>query len=365
VTSSRPPTLDPSALDPSALVSSQDHASLGPSSQILTTVNFVDAFVRSPLAQAELDPGWVVNRANPAWSELLGSGAGMRWFDLIHPDDLTGQLSTIGNLQTGAPAAARLVGRVQVVNHGWQRCEFVISTTLVDDQPVSVAMILPHAVAHPQGSEEVTEDCRHLAAALSHDVRQHARLISAYGSLLARSALDQRQKSYLGVVADHADRLQRVLTSLVRWLRVTDEAPRIASCDLSAVWANITAGLPADIELSDLPLIRADPQLMAEMLRELATNAVHYHPSRAKLALTVTHQDDRWLLSVTDDGMGIPFADRQRVLHPLHRLHSWEQVPGLGMGLTIAARIANRHGGALTITDAPGGGCQVQVYLPV
>jgi signal transduction histidine kinase len=327
-------------------------------------VKSADAFDVSPLAQAELDPGWVVTRANQAWFELLGCGAGARWFDLIHPDDLAGQLTTIGSLQTGGPAAARLAGRMQLVNHGWQRCEFVLSTMLVADQQVSFAMILPQAVAQASASEVIAEDCSHLAAALSHDVRQHARLISAYGSLLARSALDQRQQSYLGVVADHADRLQRVLTALVRWLRVADEAPRIATCDLSAVWANVTAGLAADIVVSDLPLIRADPQLMAEMLRELAINAVHYHPARAKLALAVTREEDRWLLSVSDDGKGIPCADRQRVLHPLYRLHSWEQVPGLGMGLTIAARIANRHGGTLTITEAPGGGCRVQVHLP-
>jgi signal transduction histidine kinase len=208
------------------------------------------------------------------------------------------------------------------------------------------------------------DDRRQLAAALSHDVRQHARLVSSYCSLLDRSVLDDRQRALLAVASDHADRLQQMLGALVRWLRLADEPLDLVPCALDSLWRDATADLLAEVSADPLPVINVDPAMMTELLRELARNAARYHGHRAHIVLGARREGSDWILEISDDGPGIPADQHERVLLPLHRLHTWEQVHGHGMGLTLAARIAARHGGDLRITHAPTGGCMVQVRIP-
>ena len=316
----------------------------------------------SPLPTALLDASWRVGRRNPAWTHVFGDAPGASWIDLVHPEDLARDLSGLGDLQRGNIPNLRICSRLHSNQGIWLPCEIVLASA---PDGGFLAIILPVAAALPVAVPEVADDHRQLAAALSHDVLQHARLATAYCSLLARSQLDHRQLAQVAVIADHADRLQQLLAALVRWLRLLDEQPQRQPCDLDQVWRAVISDLPADFHPAALPTILADPVLMTELLRELAVNAVRYHPGRARIACSVQRRVDCWLIMITDDGLGIPAADRQRVLAPLHRLHSWEQVPGHGMGLALAERIVVRHCGSLSIHEAAGGGCMVQVMIPL
>lgn len=323
-------------------------------------------FNASPLPQAVLDATWRVAQANPAWIALTGGSVGLPWYDLAHAIDLARDLPVIGRVQTGGLATHRSLVRLRTPDGGWSTADLLVSA-LPDGQEGSLVTVLPSTAAVIAASAVLPaagDDGRQLAAALSHDVRQHARLAAVYCSLLARSQLDERQRAQLTVVATHAERLQHILGSLVHWLRLADDPLDRHPCDLAQLWSAATADLPADVEHEPLPVINGDPQLLGELLRELALNAVRYRGGRARIAVQAVHDDHGWELRISDDGPGIPLAERERVLLPLHRLHSWEEVAGHGMGLALASRIAARHGGGLRIAEAPGGGCMVQVRLP-
>lgn len=329
-------------------------------------------FSANPLPQALLDAAWRVTRANPAWVAVFGDGATTAWIDLQHPDDLARDLLLIASVQSGTRSSFRAQSRLRNLAGGWTTMTVVVSAFIRDSSAVSdtahtdviMVTVLPEPAVVPGANTAASQDSRLLAGALSHDVRQHARLISSYGSLLERSDLDERQRSQMAVITDHADRLQGVLTLLVRWLRLADHTVIRQPCDVAALWDVATADLPADFHHGALPIITGEPELISSLLRELALNAVRYHAGRATITLDAIPADHGWLLTVTDDGPGIPEPDHERMLLPLQRRHRWDEVPGHGMGLALATRIAVIHGGDLRLGVAPAGGCTVQVRLP-
>ena len=203
-----------------------------------------------------------------------------------------------------------------------------------------------------------------IARALGHDVAQHVRIASMYASLMARGQLAGDQRDQLEILAGQLDRLQMTIAGLVRWLRLAETELVLCECDLTRLWIEATAGLEGEFTNDPLPNLRGDRGLMSDMLRELAINAVRYHVSPIHVHIREELQDRCWRITISDRGPGIPASHHDQMLLPLHRLHTWDGVPGIGMGLAVAQRIAQRHDGSLRIADSPDGGCMVQVTIP-
>ena len=99
-------------------------------------------------------------------------------------------------------------------------------------------------------------------------------------------------------------------------------------------------------------------------MRNLIDNAIRYSPSGTFVAVTIKLINDEVRLTVSDQGPGIPEAERERVLSRFTRL-AGNSSPGSGLGLSIAHRIAHIHGSTLTLQDGPGEyGLSVCVTLP-
>ncbi|WP_231996880.1 sensor histidine kinase, partial [Mycobacterium scrofulaceum] len=107
-----------------------------------------------------------------------------------------------------------------------------------------------------------------------------------------------------------------------------------------------------------------DPMAISRMVRNLLENAVRHADSRVTLA--VASSDGTALLTVSDDGPGIPPADRTRVFERFVRLDSdrARSGGGAGLGLAIVAEVVAAHGGTVTVGDRPGGGTRMSVSLP-
>lgn len=319
--------------------------------------NMEQAFNASPVAQAMLDAGCRVQRANAAWIVRTGSDpSGLLWLGLVHPDDRDVTSTQLGRLRTDGPGS-RLAIRIAagVEADGW--LEAIIETT-----PIQDGILITMLPAPPVGPGIVAEH-RIIAAALSHDLRQHARLVSSYLSLLVRTGLAGVDRERLNMGIECSGRLLAELSGLASWLRLNDRVLDRSPCDLADLVRRVSGTLPGlTAEMTDLPLVEADPVLLEELFMAVLTNAVSYGaPPVRVMARRVAGS---WEISVSDHGPGIPESERTRVLEPLRRLHTWQEVPGHGMGLALAARIAIRHGGSLSIVSAPEGGAQVLLTLP-
>lgn len=122
--------------------------------------------------------------------------------------------------------------------------------------------------------------------------------------------------------------------------------------------------------------LRADPTLLKRALFNLVENAAKYGAS--PIVLAAERREDAVEVSVTDEGEGVPQGERERVFEPFYRVdkarspQAREGAPrGFGLGLTLARRVAEAHGGTISITDAnptdanKPRGCRVTLRLPI
>ena len=109
-------------------------------------------------------------------------------------------------------------------------------------------------------------------------------------------------------------------------------------------------------------IVRSEGKAVRRLLQELVDNA-HRHGA-GPVRIVVEASDQEVDVTITDHGPGVPTAERERVFEPFARLDRPTDAPGLGLGLTIARRLAQAMDGSVTITDMPAGGTAVSLRLP-
>lgn len=111
-------------------------------------------------------------------------------------------------------------------------------------------------------------------------------------------------------------------------------------------------GHTLDLDLSKMPIeVQGDEEMLSQALTNLVANAIEHCPSPAKVRIEVGLRDTRPFLEVSDDGPGIPEADRSRVLERFVRLDASRSVPGTGLGLSLVTAIAALHRAELVLED--------------
>jgi signal transduction histidine kinase len=177
---------------------------------------------------------------------------------------------------------------------------------------------------------------------------------------------------------DEAARLQHVLEDLahlhdqvlgtlemnLKPIDLSEWLPRMllpwqeAALEKKLEWrADIPAGLPT---------VQADPVRLAQIVGNLASNAVKYTPPGKSVSVTAGADADWVWVRVSDTGPGIPPAELQRVFEPFYRGDQGKRIKqGMGLGLSIARDLALAHGGRLEVESPPGGGSRFTVWIPV
>jgi len=109
----------------------------------------------------------------------------------------------------------------------------------------------------------------------------------------------------------------------------------------------------------------ADPDLLTHVLQNLISNALKYSPQHTPVRFTVSDSGEDLLFEVADHGIGIPEADQADLFEPFQRAGNVGNISGTGLGLNIAKRAAERHGGLLSFTSKQGEGTTFYVRIPV
>jgi signal transduction histidine kinase len=125
----------------------------------------------------------------------------------------------------------------------------------------------------------------------------------------------------------------------------------------------LTLRAPAELRIT------TDALRLRHVVENLLSNALKYTPPGGAVVVEVTADSSparpsRVVISVRDNGPGIPAEYRERIFEPFVRVPSAERLPGSGLGLAISYRIAELLGGSVTVTDAPGGGSIFSLTLP-
>ena len=214
------------------------------------------------------------------------------------------------------------------------------------------------------------------AAAASHDLVRPLASASGYLELLAElysDRLDERAAKWLEGASRSMDRMQQLVRALLSYAQAGQAPCRAVPVDLTEVVALTTADLAAAIgstgaEVSvrgTLPEPVGDPTLLRQLLQNLVDNAIKYrHPDRPpRVVIAGETGPEQWVITVSDNGMGIPAEERDRVFDMFSQVDPAAR-KGYGIGLSPCLRIVERHRGTITIGEAEGGGTVFRLHLP-
>jgi light-regulated signal transduction histidine kinase (bacteriophytochrome) len=230
-----------------------------------------------------------------------------------------------------------------------------------------------------QQTAELTRSNRDLeqfAYVASHDLQEPLRKVASFCQLLKRryaGQLDERADQYINFAVDGAQRMQRLINDLLAFSRIGRVTSGFTDVDLDRVMSDTVAGLDAmrertdaEITWSDLPVVRGEEALLGTLLANLVGNSLKFRRPGAppRVRISAKQVGDEWEFTCQDNGIGIEpeFADKVFVI--FQRLHGKEAYPGTGIGLAIAKRIVEYHGGRIWVDPEYSDGAAVHFTLP-
>jgi PAS domain S-box-containing protein len=201
----------------------------------------------------------------------------------------------------------------------------------------------------------------------SHDLQEPLRMVANYTELLAqryRGKLDEKADKYIHYASDGARRMQRLVADLLEYSRVGSQGKSLLPVDANAVLVSVLdslqaliGGANATVEHGALPLVLADEVQLRQVFQNLISNAIKFRSAAAPhVTVKATAASGRWLFSVADNGIGLDMKHAARIFQMFQRLHELGRYEGSGIGLAIAKRIVERHGGSIWVESQIGAG---------
>jgi len=218
-------------------------------------------------------------------------------------------------------------------------------------------------------------DLERFAYVASHDLQEPLRMVASFTQLLAkryRGKLDGDADEFIGFAVDGARRMQILINDLLAYSRVGTRGKELAPTNCEALLEEALMNLKQAIEDTGavvthdaLPTVPSDETQLCQVFQNLIANALKFHaaaPPRVHVA--AQKGDGEWRFSVRDNGIGIDPQYAERIFQVFQRLHTGAEYPGTGIGLAIAKKIVERHGGRIWVESEPGKGATFHFTIP-
>ncbi|MCG5481885.1 MAG: two-component sensor histidine kinase, partial [Ensifer alkalisoli] len=249
---------------------------------------------------------------------------------------------------------------------------------------VAIAVERTRLVSDLQDSRILAETERlrsALLSSVSHDLRTP--LVSIIGSasslIEADDALGSNGRRQLAeTIKEEGDRLNRYVQNLLDMTRLgygalkLNRQPSEARELVGAAAHQLGSALRSHVLVldvaDDLPAVDVDPILMQQVFANVLDNAAKYAPSGSTITVTGSTGKNGLAIAVSDEGPGIPPADRERVFDMFYRVRAADgQRAGTGLGLAICKGIIDAHGGSIRAESAraDGTGTRIEIRLPL
>jgi signal transduction histidine kinase len=334
----------------------------------------------------------IVQRVRPSLERALASSASMRRYNEDNLDLARGEFDRIIRLesQLAVVSAVVLALGLVVVALGFR---LLVLRPLLDIQ--GAIRRFRRGDADAKASEEAVGEMADLAATFNEMADATVRARRDQLTFLAAVAHDLRnplQALKMGVHAlglqpdpippERCSRVERQIDRLTRMvgdlldgarieagqleLQLDDFDLRAAAQAMVDLFAPTTTTHHITLRAPDHPvLVHGDSLRIEQVLSNLLSNAIKYSPGGGPVEVAVSRTEGEAELSVSDRGLGIPAEEIGDVFLPFRRRPATGAILGIGLGLSIVARIVKAHGGRIAVESTPGAGSTFRAYLPL
>jgi PAS domain S-box-containing protein len=225
-----------------------------------------------------------------------------------------------------------------------------------------------HLLQKVQELNRSNEELQQFANIASHDLQEPLRMVASYTQLLSRrykGKLDSDADEFIAFAVDGAARMQRLIQDLLAFSRVGTKGTELLETSSEEALQQALLNLRGAVEDSGalvshdpLPMVMADEMQLTQLFQNLVGNAIKYQKSEIpKVHISAAmNGEDKWNISVKDNGLGIDPQYFEKIFGMFQRLHKREEFAGTGIGLAICKKIVERHGGKIYVESEPGQG---------
>ena len=201
----------------------------------------------------------------------------------------------------------------------------------------------------------------------SHDLQEPLRMVSSFLQLLEKKykpRLDETAAQYIHFAVDGAERMKALIKDLLAFSRVGSIKQELEWVDVKTVLEETTLILSSAIEESgtiircgQLPMIKADRIQINQLFQNLISNAIKYASDKKPvIEIRCEENDQYWIFSVKDNGIGINAKYFEKIFVVFQRLHTKSSYSGTGIGLAICKKIVEKHEGRIWVESLEGQG---------
>jgi len=323
---------------------------------------------------------------NIAFQKMLGFSpndlSGLTLYDIVAHDKESierniDRIRASGNYFIGQRQYRRKDGSIieveassNLIHYGKKEVLCIIARDITERKRAEEALI--------KKSEELTRsnsDLAQFAYAASHDLQEPLRTITSFVQLLQKryhGKLDPDADEFIDFIVGGTKRMQQLINDLLTYSRVNTRRGPLSPMKIEDVLQKAMQNLryvqeevKGTVIYEEMPSIVADEPQMTQLFQNLIGNALKFHGVEApRVEISAAKEGTDWMFSVRDNGIGIDPQYKDRIFEIFQRLHTREEYSGTGIGLAIAKKIVQRHGGRIWVDSEPGKGTTFRFTIP-
>jgi len=344
---------------------------------------FRHVFEHAPLAMALVDGADSVLYANPALSRLTGyrrdQFAAVTLAELTHPEDRAAAVEARRAVARGSRESSTVEARLIRPDGRTVWASISCSATPDDDDGRCLIVQLVDVTEQRWIERELTRSNNELgsfAYLAAHELKAPLQTVSGFAGFLDHvygPRLEPQAREFVSWIVEGAGRMNSLIEDLLTYCSVDVAEAVLEPVALDRVVAGVLSQLDGEganraavITVDPLPMVTGDPVQLGQLLQNLLANALKFVPEgrRPQIHVAAERVSNSWTLTVSDNGIGVEDAARQRIFAMFERVHPRERYKGTGIGLSICKRIVERRGGTIWVEPNPGGGSRFRFRIP-
>jgi len=235
------------------------------------------------------------------------------------------------------------------------------------------AVVVRDVTGRIETEESVRRIQDEFVANMTHELKTPLTAIIGFSDWMLTDPENPNSADDLETIRDSALSMKMLIDDILDFKRISGADGSREPVDLRALIGSsvdmvsptaIEKSVAISVDVDTCPTVLGDPDQLHHAVQNLLSNAVKYSNPGGQVAVGLRARGDRAVLTVDDDGIGIPDDDQGRLFERFFRAGNTGDIQGTGLGLALVRQVVERHGGTVELSSSVGEGTVVTVMLP-